>query len=297
LNHGHLTPQLGRLIDEAKAAAARAADAKSGTVEKGTGRSQPSEGVALLLADGSMRVAPGGASGAGQEPAMAALAEVQQIGGGEISAAAVAVANDRAETANPCPRTRSALASVDPDLPLVVKQQGRWVLVSLSNLPPVAPQMYVSRVRCPSHDLLATLQAYDFEAFGPAGLRTYDLAVMAEAGAVYMARLADDIVGGCQLLRVLDSPGFFYVVGFYIRPGWQRLGLGRALLEAVAAESRALGADGLVLTVAPDNQRAIKLYESAGFVSERFIPDFYGKGQDRYILRWQFAPGDLQASV
>jgi ribosomal protein S18 acetylase RimI-like enzyme len=86
-------------------------------------------------------------------------------------------------------------------------------------------------------------------------------------------------------------------VGFYIRPEWQRLGLGRALLEAVAAESRALGANGLVLTVAPDNQRAIKLYENAGFVNERFIPDFYGEGQDRYILRWRFAPGDLQASV
>jgi len=147
----------------------------------------------------------------------------------------------------------------------------------------------VDRVRRPDHQLLARLEGYDLAAFGPTGLRTYDLAVMAEAGAVFVARLNDEIVGGCQVLRMLDEPGYLYVVGFYVRQQWQGRGLGRRFLFAVAEQARNLGAGGLVLTVSPGNIRAISLYESVGFVRERFIPGFYGEGEDRYILRWDFS--------
>ena len=111
---------------------------------------------------------------------------------------------------------------------------------------------------------------------------------MAQAGAVLVAHVGDDIVGSCQLMRVLDEPDFFYVVGFYIRPEWRGRHLGRELLRLVAEESRALGAEGLVLTAAPSNLAALALYETAGFVEDRFVPHFYGEKEDRYILRWRF---------
>ena len=152
-----------------------------------------------------------------------------------------------------------------------------------------AVPLAISRVEHADHDLLVTLEAYDLEAFGATGLRTYDLAVMTQAGAVYVALLGDEIVGGCQLLRVLDEPEFFYVVGFYVRPEWRGRGLGRAFLLGVAQETQGFGAEGLVLTVAPDNSAALALYRSAGFVDDRFVPDFYGKGEHRHILRWRFA--------
>jgi ribosomal protein S18 acetylase RimI-like enzyme len=148
--------------------------------------------------------------------------------------------------------------------------------------------MTLSRVCDPDRDLLRELEKYDFEAFGATGLRTYDLAVMAQAGAVLVARIGDEIVGSSQVMRVLDDPDFFYVVGFYIRPQWQGRHLGHELLRLVAEESRGLGAKGLVLTVAPTNVAALALYRSAGFVEDRFIPHFYGKNEDRYILRWRF---------
>lgn len=150
------------------------------------------------------------------------------------------------------------------------------------------PAMTLSRVRDPDHDLLILLQEYDFEAFGATGLRTYDLAVMAQAGAVFAAHVGDELVGGCQLMRVLEEPDFFYVVGFYIRPQWRGRHLGRELLRLVAEESRALGAKGLVLTAAPENVAALALYKSAGFKEDRFVPHFYGDKEDRHILRWRF---------
>src|SRR5665811_745164 len=112
---------------------------------------------------------------------------------------------------------------------------------------------------------------------------------MAQAGGVYLAHVGEDIVGSCQLLRMFDEPGFFYVVGIYIRPRWQGRGLGRAFLLALAEEIRQTGGSGLVLTVAPTNERALQLYRSAGFAEETFIPAFYGEGEDRHILRWRLA--------
>lgn len=158
-------------------------------------------------------------------------------------------------------------------------------------------ELVLTRLRNPSPEVLVELEEYDNEAFGATGLRRYDLAVMAEAGAVYVARVGDEIAGGCQLMRILDEPGFSYVVGFYVRPAWQGRGLGRRLLTMMAEECRALGIEGLMLTVAPENVRALTLYKTAGFGVEAFAPHFYGSGEDRYVLRWRFAEGGLSGSV
>jgi ribosomal protein S18 acetylase RimI-like enzyme len=137
----------------------------------------------------------------------------------------------------------------------------------MTESPIPAEELSIVRVCRPDHDLLVTLETYDFEAFGLTGLRTYDLAVMAQAGSVY------------------------------VRPRWQGRGLGRAFLLALAEEIRRLGARGLLLTVAPSNERALSLYKSVGFVDETFVRDFYGDGQDRHILRWRFRREGLQGSV
>jgi ribosomal protein S18 acetylase RimI-like enzyme len=155
----------------------------------------------------------------------------------------------------------------------------------------------LTRLWRPDGQILAVLEEYDREAFGPAGLRTYDLAVMAEAGAVFLAMNDEEILGACQLMRVLDEPAFGYIVGFYVRPAWQGKGMGRRLLEAVAHECREMRIDGLMLTVAPENTRAMNLYTNAGFVEEAFVPHFYGEGEDRYVLRWRFEKGGLYGSV
>ncbi len=152
--------------------------------------------------------------------------------------------------------------------------------------------MKLSRLKAPDQELLRQLEEYDREAFGPTGLRTYDLAVMCEAGLVLLAHIGEEIAGSCQLMRVLDEPDFFYIVGFYVRPQWRGQGLGRELLRLVAEESRAMGAKGLVLTTAPTNEAALHLYKSAGFVIDRFVPHFYGENEHRYILRWYFADKD-----
>lgn len=154
-----------------------------------------------------------------------------------------------------------------------------------------AGDVELKRVRCPDHDLLVELEACEREVFGEVGLRICDLAVLAQAGAVYLACVGGEIAGGCQLMRMVDEPGFFYVVGFYVKPIWQGKGLGRAMLKALEDEVRRFGGVGMVLTVAPDNVRALRLYHGAGFREESFVAGFYGEGEDRHVLRLRFKEG------
>jgi len=125
MDEDRLTPQLGRLIDAAKAASLRAETAAR------------AEGIALLTAGENIYA---GCVDADPDTPMASAAEMALAaarGAGEtgIAAAAVAVVNDPAPTVLPGAESRQCLADVDPDLPVVFKQRGRWVLLLLSQLP------------------------------------------------------------------------------------------------------------------------------------------------------------------
>jgi len=120
-----LSPELGRLIDAAKAAAARVDPALP-----------PTEVVALLTSIGAVYAAPAGEDhqGCPVSAAEAALALARAAGDGEVLTAVVTLANDASESVSPSPAACCSLAELDPELPIVVKQLGRWVVVPLSRL-------------------------------------------------------------------------------------------------------------------------------------------------------------------
>ena len=127
MDEDRLSPRLGRLIDEAKAAARRAGLEVA-----------HAEGVALLTAADSVYVgyADGEAGSRFVAAAQMALAAAQEAAGEEILAVAVASPSDPADTVLPSAESLGILAGVDPDLQVVFKQRGRWVMVSLSEIPP-----------------------------------------------------------------------------------------------------------------------------------------------------------------
>ena len=126
MDEDRLTPQLGRLIDAAKAASLRAAET-----------APRAEGIALLTAGENIYAGCAGADPDTPMASAAAMALAAARGAGEtgIAAAAMAVVNDPAQTVLPGAESRQCLADVDPDLPVVFKQRGRWVLLLLSQLP------------------------------------------------------------------------------------------------------------------------------------------------------------------
>ena len=129
MDDDRLSPELGRLIDTVKAAARAAGPA--GRVEA----------VALLTATGDIHRSgtaqgpAGRGAGGGCSAARDAVSAWGEAGGEDILAAALAWIDGTAEDALPCRSCREALGALDPDLPLVIKRKGRWVVVPLSGLP------------------------------------------------------------------------------------------------------------------------------------------------------------------
>jgi ribosomal protein S18 acetylase RimI-like enzyme len=152
------------------------------------------------------------------------------------------------------------------------------------------PIFEVKRLRRPPPALLDELAAYDREAFGDTSLRSWDLNVIAHAGALFAGLLGQQIVACCQLIRTYDEPAALWVFGFWVRPAWQSQGLGRDLLVSVAREVASAGADTLLLSADPRNRAALALYSSFGFREVEQVRDFYGPGEDRLLMRWQAGP-------
>jgi ribosomal protein S18 acetylase RimI-like enzyme len=145
----------------------------------------------------------------------------------------------------------------------------------------------VERVRRPAPALLEELAAYDRDAFGETGLRSWDLNVIAHAGALFVGYAEHEVAACCQLIRTYDEPAAMWVFGFWVRPAWRARGLGRSLLQAVIAELRTVAADTLLLSADPRNVPALQLYTGFGFTEIERIDDFYGPGEDRILMRWQ----------
>lgn len=70
-----------------------------------------------------------------------------------------------------------------------------------------------------------------------------------------------------------------------MREDQRRKGIGSALLEAVTDALQARHACTIRLTVSPENQPAIRLYERQGFVREKVVAAYFGLGEDRIIMK------------
>ncbi|MCL5734024.1 MAG: cytidine deaminase [Actinobacteria bacterium] len=119
-----LSPQLGRLIDAAKSVLAP---------EPLEG---PIEAVALLMDNGQIFTGrSAGDPGSGRcGAAERALLVSRAASGRQIDAVAVAV-SPPSDSALPCRGCTDVLAGIDTELPVVLLQLGRWVLLPLSAVP------------------------------------------------------------------------------------------------------------------------------------------------------------------
>ncbi len=123
----HLSPELGRLIDAAKTVA------KAGAAGAVAAAPTRAEGWALLAVGGEVYAGPDAAAALAAARAGGAQSPVPAS---ELLAAAFAVAGEPDDTLLPRGDWRQALSGLDPELPLVVKYLGRWVTVTLAEIPP-----------------------------------------------------------------------------------------------------------------------------------------------------------------
>ncbi len=82
-------------------------------------------------------------------------------------------------------------------------------------------------------------------------------------GRILVVELSGSAVGTLSLARDGDDAGIY---GFVIDPSWQGRGIGRDALRRACEQLRADGVGRIGLDVAVDNDRALALYASVGFL-------------------------------
>lgn len=92
----------------------------------------------------------------------------------------------------------------------------------------------------------------------------------------------------CGYAIVSVAAGESHVLNVCVDPAWQRLGLGRALMDHVMARARYAGAARMILEVRPSNTSARTLYHELGFneigLRPGYYPDNAGVREDALVL-------------
>lgn len=84
------------------------------------------------------------------------------------------------------------------------------------------------------------------------------------SGRLLIAREGESLAG-CIAFRPFRD-GSCEMKRLYVRPAFQKTGLGRALCERLLAEAKEAGYRSMLLDTLPPMQAAVRLYESLGFV-------------------------------
>jgi L-phenylalanine/L-methionine N-acetyltransferase len=111
----------------------------------------------------------------------------------------------------------------------------------------------------------------------PTAERRYLRAVRRSAhAAVFVAEAPEGLVGRLSVARD-PHPASFHVadLGLMVAASHRRRGIGRALLQRAVDWARDNAVEKLELHVFPDNEPALALYESFGFVREGYRRNHY----------------------
>ena len=102
-----------------------------------------------------------------------------------------------------------------------------------------------------------------------------------------MLRDQGELAGYFLLMAAVDEA---HLLNVSVAADRQGQGLGRYLLDKVAACARGLGAESILLEVRPSNLRALKVYQRYGFVEigrrKAYYPAHNGQREDAIVMRY-----------
>ncbi|MEN6442953.1 MAG: GNAT family N-acetyltransferase [Methanoregula sp.] len=87
--------------------------------------------------------------------------------------------------------------------------------------------------------------------------------------------------------NVQDTTGTAWILRVGVMENYRCNGVGTALLSAIIDVFRNKGVREIFLTVAPENQPALCIYQRQGFVQVKECRAYFGPGYDRLVLKKQ----------
>jgi|SRR5690554_3032573 len=125
----------------------------------------------------------------------------------------------------------------------------------------------------------------DRQSFGDAGLDEWGLIPILRHGRIYALHYGNEIAGMAQFLKDWDEPRKAYLYGVGIKERYRGKGLGTWFLRTCFQQLRHEGLGWVELTVDPDNDSAIRVYqEKIGFQKLEERKNEYGEGEHRVVM-------------
>ena len=103
-----------------------------------------------------------------------------------------------------------------------------------------------------------------------------------------VAEAEDKIVGYCGVF--LPAPGVEAdILTVAVLPAYRRQGIAREFMRQIEQWAQHRGASAMMLEVEKSNSGAIELYKALGYMQISVRMDYYGPGQDAYVMRKEFS--------
>jgi ribosomal protein S18 acetylase RimI-like enzyme len=115
--------------------------------------------------------------------------------------------------------------------------------------------------------------------------RKYMRQIISRANSVTWIAEEDGEMAGFAIVEWTQGPGgvIGYIQTIEVAPARRNRGVGRELLRRIEDSARAASADAIWLHVHAENDPAIRLYETNGYVREGKEEDYYAAGQAALI--------------
>jgi ribosomal-protein-alanine N-acetyltransferase len=99
-----------------------------------------------------------------------------------------------------------------------------------------------------------------------------------------VAESGNKVVGYCGVF--LPTPGVEAdILTVAVLPDFRRQGIAREFMRQIELWSKERGASAMMLEVEQSNSAAIELYKSLGYMKISVRMDYYGPGQDAFVMR------------
>lgn len=82
-----------------------------------------------------------------------------------------------------------------------------------------------------------------------------------------------------------DNPAKAWILRLMVDEAYRRQSIGKCLLEHNLSELRIRGVKEVFLSVSPEHTAALNLYRIFGFQEVNFVLEYFGKDEDRLILK------------
>lgn len=118
-------------------------------------------------------------------------------------------------------------------------------------------------------ELIAELEAHLSPLYPQESRHGFSVEKLLREGVVFFVIRSDGLPAGCGGVQLFGSE-YGEIKRMYVRPAFRGLGLGKAMIEHLAAYARSQGVGSLRLETGIHQREAIGLYERMGF--ERIAP-------------------------